>query len=101
MEIKKNVEIVVYEDNEEFTDRKSLQIFNKLCKTLETKDIYIRRYSFNKGLEQFRQKKDLWHLICCVGREMLPSTYVNGKIEKIEEYPFKQILKHSKKEESL
>lgn len=90
MEIKRNAEIIVYEDNEEFTDSKNLHVFNKLCKILETKDIYIMRYSFDKDREQLRQNKDLWHLICCAGRDMLPATYINGRIEKIEEYPTKK-----------
>lgn len=92
MKVKKNAEIVVYENNEEFTDSKSLRIFSKLCKILESKDIYIRRYSFEEDREQFRQNEDLRCLICCAGREMLPATYVNGKIVKIEEYPTKKEL---------
>jgi hypothetical protein len=27
------------------------------------------------------------HLTYCAGREVLPTTYVNGKIEKVEECP--------------
>lgn len=90
MEAKKNAEIAVYENNIKYTDTKSLCRFNKLCKAFESKGISMRRYSFDEDREPFRQNKDLWHLICCAGREVLPATYVNGKIEKIEEYPTKK-----------
>ncbi len=91
MEAKKdNSEIVVYENNDEVADSIELRSFNKLCKILGSKNICIKRYSFVEDREQFRQNKDLWHLICCAGIDMLPATYVNGKIEKIEGYPTKK-----------
>ena len=91
MEAKKdNFEIVVYENNDEAADNIELRSFNKLCKILGSKNICIKRYSFVEDREQCRQNKDLWHLICCAGIDMLPATYVNGKIEKIEEYPTKK-----------
>ncbi|MBZ4666604.1 arsenic metallochaperone ArsD family protein [Mahella sp.] len=91
METKKDdFEIIVYENNGEAADNMGLRSFNKLCKILGSKNICIKRYSFVKDREQFRQNNDLWHLICCAGIDILPATYVNGKIEKIEEYPTKK-----------
>jgi hypothetical protein len=82
-------EIIVYEQKNT-ADNPKLRGFNKLCKTLTSENICIRRYSFDEDHEQFRQNRDLWLLICCAGIDMLPATYVNGKVEKIEEYPSKK-----------
>ena|GEM_PF-1750164 len=82
---KGDVEIVVYERNEEY-DPKKLR-FNELCEILKSKDISIKRYVFIGNEEHFRQNRDLWTLITCAGLEMLPATYVNGMIRMIEEYP--------------
>ena len=54
---------------------------------LEAKSIFIKRYSYKDDLELFKQNEDLWRMISCAGREMLPATYINGKIKKIEGYP--------------
>jgi hypothetical protein len=83
-------EIVVYENKRETADNPKLRGFNKLCKILAAKNICLRRYFYGEDQEQFRQNKDLWLLICCAGIDMLPATYVNSKIEKIEEYPSKR-----------
>ena len=86
---KNRVEIVVYEYKAETADSGELRRFDRLCKKFESENILIKRYSFEEDYEQFRQNEDLWTMICYAGRETLPATYVNGKIEKIEEYPTK------------
>lgn len=85
-----NFEITVYESNNEAIGSTVLCSFNKLCKILGSKNIFIKRHSFVEDREQFRKNKDLWYLICCAGIDILPATYVNGKIVKIEEYPTKE-----------
>ncbi|MFZ7103603.1 MAG: arsenic metallochaperone ArsD family protein [Peptococcaceae bacterium] len=84
---KNGAQIVIYENEKETADNLKLRSFNKLCKILDSDHICIKRYFWGENQEQFRQNKDLWRLICCAGIDMLPATYVNGKIEKIEEYP--------------
>ena len=84
------IDIVVYEDIERDIGRAALLRFNKLCETLEAQNIFIKRYSFTKDEEQCKENQDLWHLIFCAGADMLPATYVNGRIEKIEAYPTKK-----------
>lgn len=88
--LKNRVEIVVYEYKAETAGSGELRRFDRLCKMFEYKNIFIQRFSFEEDQEQFRQNEDLWTMICCAGRETLPATYVNGKIEKIEEYPTKK-----------
>ena len=85
---KRDVEIVVYERNEEDDPRKLR--FDKLCEILKSKNIFIIRYVFVDNEELFRQNRDLWTLITRAGLEMLPATYVNGIIQMIEEYPAKK-----------
>lgn len=88
--LKNRAEIIVYEYKAETADSGALYRFNRLCKILESENIFIKRYSFEEDNEQFRQNKDLWIMICYAGCETLPATYMNGKIEKIEEYPTKK-----------
>lgn len=87
--LKNRVEIVVYENKAGIISNGELRRFNRLCKMLESENISIKRYSFEEDHEQLRQNEDLWTMVCCAGRETLPATYVNGRIEKIEEYPTK------------
>ncbi|NCC60539.1 MAG: arsenic metallochaperone ArsD family protein [Verrucomicrobiae bacterium] len=87
--LKNRVEIVVYENKAGIVSNGELRRFNRLCKMLESENISIKRYSFEEDCEQLRQNEDLWTMVCCAGRETLPATYVNGRIEKIEEYPTK------------
>ena len=87
--LKNKVEIVVYENKAGIVSNGELRRFNRLCKMLESENISIKRYSFEDDQEQLRQNADLWTMVCCAGRETLPATYVNGRIEKIEEYPTK------------
>lgn len=87
-EIQGDDEIVVYERNEE-DDPQKLR-FDKLCEILKSNNISIKRYVFMDNEEHARQNRDLWTLITCAGLEMLPATYVNGLIRKIEEYPAKK-----------
>jgi|LFRM01.1.fsa_nt_gb hypothetical protein len=87
---KNSVQIVIYENKNETVDSGKLCSFDKLCKKLESKNICIIRYSIEDGREQCIKNYDLWHLVSCAGIEMLPATYINGKIKKIEEYPTKK-----------
>ncbi|OPY61931.1 MAG: Arsenical resistance operon trans-acting repressor ArsD [Pelotomaculum sp. PtaU1.Bin065] len=87
--LKNKVEIVVYENKAGIVSNGELRRFNRLCKMLESENISIKRYSFEDDQEQLRQNADLWTMVCCAGRETLPATYVNGRIEKIEKYPTK------------
>jgi hypothetical protein len=64
--------------------------FDKLCSNLESENIFIVRYSIEENRDQLRQNKGLWCLINCTGIDTLPVTYIDGKIEKIEEYPTKK-----------
>jgi hypothetical protein len=88
--IKNEVDIAVYEYKAETADSGRLCRFDKLCRKLASENICLRRYFFEEDRELFRQNRDLRLLICCAGIDMLPATYVNGKIEKIEEYPTKK-----------
>jgi hypothetical protein len=88
--IKNKIDIVVYEYKAETADNGKFCRFDRLCRKLASENICLRRYSFEDDREQLKQNKDLWLLICCAGIDMLPATYVNGKIEKIEEYPTKK-----------
>ena len=51
------------------------------------KGIIIKRYFYEKNREQFTANKDLWLSIAYIGIELLPATYVNNHLMKIEEYP--------------
>jgi acyl-ACP thioesterase len=75
--------IEVYE-YEEFT--RSTR-FDKLCKEINEKGYAIKRYNYKENREHFISNNDVWILITCAGIEMLPATYVNNHLMKIEAYP--------------
>ncbi len=85
----RDAEIVVYERNGDEEGNEKLR-FDQLCGVLGSQDIAIKRCTFVGNEEQFKQNCDLWALVTCAGFEMLPATYVNGKIRKIERYPTKK-----------
>jgi hypothetical protein len=78
--------IKVYENKRIATSTR----FDRLCNNLSVKGIKVYRYSLEKNREQFILNQDVWYLIICAGIEMLPATYVNGHIRKIESYPNKK-----------
>ena len=82
---KSDAEIVVYERNNDDEGNEKLR-FDQLCDVLKSQDIAIKRCTFVRNEEQFKQNCGLWALVTCAGFEMLPATYVNGKIRKIEGY---------------
>lgn len=86
---KSDAGIVVYERNDDDESNEKLR-FDQLCGVLKSKEIAIKRCTFVGNEEQFKQNCDLWALVTCVGFEMLPATYVNDKIRKIEAYPTKK-----------
>ncbi len=83
------VEVIVYESKRDPAGSRELHRFNELCKRLASKNILIRRYSYTEDPERFRENKDLCRLIGYAGVDMLPVTYVRGRIVKIEAYPTK------------
>jgi len=83
VEIAADIVIEVYE-NERFVRSKR---FDKLCRELNIKGITIKRYSYRRNREQFISNKDVCVLITYAGIEMLPATYVNNNLMKIEAYP--------------
>lgn len=80
--------IEVYED-ERFN--KSIK-FNNLCKKINAQGLIIKRYKYMRDREQFIANNDLLILITCAGFEMLPATYVNNHLVKVENYPTKAEL---------
>ena len=86
MEVVANPVIIIYEDERFFSSKK----FNRLFHAMKSKGLEIQRYSFEQNREHFIINKDVWCLVYCAGREMLPATYVDGHIMKIEEYPTKK-----------
>lgn len=64
--------------------------FNSLFDEMNSDGIEIQRYSLEQNREHFIVNKDVWYLVNCAGIEMLPTTYVDSHIMKIEEYPTKK-----------
>ena len=54
---------------------------------MNAQGLAIKRYNYKENREQFISNKDVWILITCAGIEMLPATYVNNHLMKIEAYP--------------
>lgn len=78
-----NPVVLVYEDNRLTKNKR----FDKSCDELSAKGIEIKRYFYEENSEQFMVNKDVWILITHAGIDMLPATYVNNHLMKIEAYP--------------
>ncbi|GEM_PF-6292027 len=78
----------IFDDNSNPENKK----FNDLYNQLNEIGIIINHYIYGIDRNKFINNKDVWMLINCTGREMLPATCVNDHLIKIESYPTKKEL---------
>ena len=83
-----NSEVTIFDNSSNSENKK----FNDLCNLFKDSEIKINHYLYEKNIDKFKDNKDVWILISCAGREMLPATYVNNHLIKIESYPSKKEL---------
>lgn len=83
-----NYEVTIFDDSNNSENKK----FNDLCNILNDSGTRINHYFYEVNMDKFMANKDVWMLIYCAGREMLPATYVNNHLIKIESYPSKKEL---------
>jgi len=83
-----NSEVTIFDNSSNSENKK----FNDLYNQLNEIGIIINHYIYGIDRNKFINNKDVWMLINCTGREMLPATYVNNHLIKIESYPSKKEL---------
>ncbi|MPM14866.1 hypothetical protein SDC9_61230 [bioreactor metagenome] len=88
-----NSEVTIYDDSNNFENKE----FNELSKLLNDCGTKVNHYFYDINIDRFMANKNVWMLIYCAGREMLPATYVNNHLIKIESYPSKKELLYNLK----
>lgn len=86
--------VVTIFDNSSNSENKK---FNDLCDLLNDNGTKVNHYFYDVNMDKFMANKDVWMLIYCAGSEMLPATYVNNHLIKIESYPSKRELLYNLK----